>query len=522
MNIITRDISKYDIDDMASVIERTSRDDPSVTAITRHPDETIVVIFDKSGSMGTNFGNDGEYTRLDAVKQFFESFADRTVGYNLNHAMSLVLFHSSLDRVCSFTENISTFTAVAHQSRHGGGTKLWDAILDAVISLRDFKTQYPNTHLRILCLSDGEDTSSSSGYLEAAKQLIANNVIMDSVVVGQLSENLKAISYASGGYVFLPPNLQDGIKLFESETLLSVRNRKSIVKSIINSDHDLESLRRKEFSNQQPSMAAPEEIKSSTVSTEQALKRAHQSQPNLQAKGAAGCYKRIMKELENISKNPHLNITVLPTENDIKFWNLYFEGPEMTPYEGGLFQAYCSFPDNYPFRPPTVRFVTPIYHCNINSTGRICHSILDQFYSPAITIRHILDCIYGLLMTPEPMDPLDAYIASEFKDNYDLYERKCKEHVQQHASKTLEELTGHSKSSLSQSDAIPTNFLDPISQNLMTDPVSINGKIYERSEIERLIDQTNKDHEGVDANKADLVACDELRSQIEEFKKLNP
>mmetsp|Transcript_14507 Transcript_14507/g.14599 ORF Transcript_14507/g.14599 Transcript_14507/m.14599 type:complete len:473 (-) Transcript_14507:27-1445(-) len=445
MNVLTREVAKHDIDDMASIIERISKNDPAVEKITRPPDETIVVLFDKSGSMVYPFGPEGEYSRLDATKQFFESFADRTVGYSLNHVVSLILFNNKLDKACSFTENISTFTAVAHQSKHAGGTKLWDAIFEAIKSLVDFKAQYPDTQLRILCLSDGEDTSSAHDHLEVGKLLISNNIVMDSVVVGDLSQNLKAISYASGGYVFLPTDLQEGIKLFESETLLSVRNRKSVEKAVVNTDQDLESLRKKEFSDQQPAMAAPVEISKSVISAEEALKVASVSPPVVEGKGSASCIKRIMKELENVSTNPHENIIVLPTESDIMFWNLYIEGPTQTPFEGGLFQAYIRFPQDYPFKPPTMRFVTPIYHCNINSTGRICHSILDQFYSPAVSIRHIMDCVYGLLMTPEPMDPLDAYIAAEYNDNYELYLVKCREHVELHASKSFEELTGMPK-----------------------------------------------------------------------------
>ena len=48
----------------------------------------------------------------------------------------------------------------------------------------------------------------------------------------------------------------------------------------------------------------------------------------------------------------------------------------------------------------------------MNSQGRICHSVFDRNYSPALTFRHIIDCVYGLILTPEPEDPLDNVIAS--------------------------------------------------------------------------------------------------------------
>jgi ubiquitin-protein ligase len=77
-------------------------------------------------------------------------------------------------------------------------------------------------------------------------------------------------------------------------------------------------------------------------------------------------------------------------------------GPKDTPYENGLFLMYVRFPADYPFRAPEVRFTTLIYHCNMNSQGRICHSVLDRNYSPALTMKQIIECLYGLILTPEP------------------------------------------------------------------------------------------------------------------------
>jgi hypothetical protein len=45
--------------------------------------------------------------------------------------------------------------------------------------------------------------------------LVDNQILLDTVVVGVMSEKLKAITIASGGLIYLPDSVEQGIKLFE-------------------------------------------------------------------------------------------------------------------------------------------------------------------------------------------------------------------------------------------------------------------------------------------------------------------
>lgn len=85
---------------------------------------------------------------------------------------------------------------------------MYDAVVVAVNSLKDFQTKYPNCVLRIIALTDGEDTGSKHSVEVTTKILIENKIVIDSFAVGANCEGLKIISKASGGKCYLTRNLE--------------------------------------------------------------------------------------------------------------------------------------------------------------------------------------------------------------------------------------------------------------------------------------------------------------------------
>jgi ubiquitin-conjugating enzyme E2 D/E len=144
--------------------------------------------------------------------------------------------------------------------------------------------------------------------------------------------------------------------------------------------------------------------------------------------------KRIIKELQDLRKEPLSNLSAGPFGEDLYHWQAMIYGPEGTPYQGGTFFLDIQFNTDYPFKPPNLRFTTKIYHPNINSTGGICMDILKHQWSPALTITKVLLSLCSLLNEPNPNDPLMPDIARQMKENRREFEKTAREWTMRYAS----------------------------------------------------------------------------------------
>jgi ubiquitin-conjugating enzyme E2 G1 len=52
--------------------------------------------------------------------------------------------------------------------------------------------------------------------------------------------------------------------------------------------------------------------------------------------------------------------------------------PPLFRSEGGFFVANMSFPTDYPNKPPSVKFVSEMWHPNVYPDGKVCISILHS------------------------------------------------------------------------------------------------------------------------------------------------
>jgi ubiquitin-conjugating enzyme E2 D/E len=145
---------------------------------------------------------------------------------------------------------------------------------------------------------------------------------------------------------------------------------------------------------------------------------------------------RIKKEYLQLIKDPPSNCSAGPIdENDMYQWKGFIIGPEDTPYAGGCFNLKITFSTDYPYKPPKVNFLTKIYHPNIQKNGGgICLDILTSKWSPALTVSKILLSICSLLNDPNPNDPLEPEIATQYTDSPEAFNKTAKMWTEKYAN----------------------------------------------------------------------------------------
>ena len=140
--------------------------------------------------------------------------------------------------------------------------------------------------------------------------------------------------------------------------------------------------------------------------------------------------KRIQKDLDDLKNEPVMNCSASPiNNNDLLNWEATIIGPTKSPYAGGVFNLSIIFPERYPFKPPKVKFLTKIYHPNIDRLGNICLDILNVNWSPVISVTKLLLSISSLLTDPNPNDPLLKEAATLYLNNRAEFDKKAREYT---------------------------------------------------------------------------------------------
>lgn len=124
-----------------------------------------------------------------------------------------------------------------------------------------------------------------------------------------------------------------------------------------------------------------------------------------------------------------------------KFWDIYFTlNDDDSLYAGKIIKASMEFPDCYPLHPPTLRFVSKMFHPNVYTDGRVCISILEEDlpdptgyakpedkWAPVQNIRTVLLSIVVVINSPNIESPANVDASVMFRENRAKYEKTVKE-----------------------------------------------------------------------------------------------
>ena len=151
--------------------------------------------------------------------------------------------------------------------------------------------------------------------------------------------------------------------------------------------------------------------------------------------------KLIAKRFELAKKSPDFKIVMAKEDNLDCFYVMFT-------LKGGHYDGQThllefktrwgnSVRDMFPFHSPRVKFLTKIYHPNVDKGGRICLDILKDKWSPALQMRTVLLSIQALLSTPEPDDPLDTGVADHWKSDVVGAKAEAAKWTRNHATAAL-------------------------------------------------------------------------------------
>jgi ubiquitin-conjugating enzyme E2 D/E len=145
---------------------------------------------------------------------------------------------------------------------------------------------------------------------------------------------------------------------------------------------------------------------------------------------------RIILILERVLESTPTNfVSLAPIGDDLMQLLGRIEGPPGSPYEGGLFHVQISILDDFPFSPPSCRFLTKIFHPNIDYAGKICLDFLEpqNWRMELIYLESILLSICALLDQPNVDDPLVPEIAATYIENESKFNQIARQYTAQFA-----------------------------------------------------------------------------------------
>jgi ubiquitin-conjugating enzyme E2 C len=152
--------------------------------------------------------------------------------------------------------------------------------------------------------------------------------------------------------------------------------------------------------------------------------------------GGESVTKRLQQELMQLMMSGEAGCSAFPEGDNLFQWAGTIHGSKDTVYEGLEYRLKITFPSDYPYKAPTIKFVTPCFHPNVDEHGNICLDILKEKWSAAYNVRTVLLSLQSLLGDPNNDSPLNIDAANKWANQAE-YKRILHEKYQADSGNTI-------------------------------------------------------------------------------------
>merc|ERR1712126_215367 len=142
---------------------------------------------------------------------------------------------------------------------------------------------------------------------------------------------------------------------------------------------------------------------------------------------------KALKEIDDAGLTTIQNLA--PEESNMMRWTGLLV-PKTAPYNKGAFKVEIKFPDEYPFKPPTITLLTKIYHPNVDEKGQVCLPIVNvDKWKPATKSIAVINALTGLIDSPDLQHPTRAELAEEYMKDKATFMKNAEEFTRKDSEK---------------------------------------------------------------------------------------
>ncbi|KAI5171209.1 ubiquitin-conjugating enzyme E2 I [Nematocida sp. LUAm3] len=143
--------------------------------------------------------------------------------------------------------------------------------------------------------------------------------------------------------------------------------------------------------------------------------------------------KRIIQERSNWRKDRPYGFVAKPTKKgiglDLFNWECTIPGPDNTPFSGHSLDLRVEFYADYPISPPSMRFLTRIFHPNVYADGFVCLDLLAENWKPSINLKTLLLSVHNLIQNPNINSPANTAAAEAYHASTAKYNASVKKEI---------------------------------------------------------------------------------------------